>query len=345
MPYPPNPPLTSQLEHVAADRDYLFPRFPRFQSSSASSSSFPHIHQHEEESRPALTDGYSLDESVNSRLTNGLLVPRQGSALSTQQNTEQSRSPTMSLRLPSKKPPPLVMDLNLRNGSQGLNDSKQIPKTPGNKITSFFGWKSAGSPGAESSSTEISDSAYSPVHSPMAGSTAPPTYMSIFPPLDSHSPSQVPKMSNRSQTVPIFSDLSSRVLELENELREVSSELAGSIRREMELEDMVDRLQLAPNLRSDTNSCTSDYFSDSGHNSVKSHPGDAGNVRSEDIERVKRASEQERALLKAELSQRWQEERSRRQVVESHVQILESQVQQVCICVLCGPVALLTSFA
>lgn len=38
-------------------------------------------------------------------------------------------------------------------------------------------------------------------------------------------------------------DMQSQVNDLEEELKEVSVELAGSIRRELELEDMVDRLQ------------------------------------------------------------------------------------------------------
>jgi hypothetical protein len=112
----------------------------------------------------------------------------------------------------------------------------------------------------------------------------------------------------------------------------------------MELEDMVERLQLGSSLRSDTNDRTSDYFSDSGSNSVNSQPSDSGSGRIEDIEKVKRASEQERAQLKVEFSQRWQEERTRRVAFESHVQLLESQVQQVCIYLLFALVASLTPF-
>jgi hypothetical protein len=122
-------------------------------------------------------------------------------------------------------------------------------------------------------------------------------------------------------------DLNSKVGQLENELREISSELAGSIRREMELEDLVDRLQIDAGAAADANRRTSDYFSDSGTSSVK-YPLDSG-TRVEDIEKVKRIAEQERAQLKVDLSQKWQEERSRRQAFESHVQLLEGQVQQV----------------
>lgn len=119
--------------------------------------------------------------------------------------------------------------------------------------------------------------------------------------------------------------LSSKIAELESELREISCELAGSIRREMELEDLVERLQTE--VPTDSNRRTSDYFSDSGTSSVRYGSDSASRV--EDIEKIKRAAEQERAQLKVQLSQKWQEERAQRTASESHVQILENQVQQV----------------
>lgn len=115
----------------------------------------------------------------------------------------------------------------------------------------------------------------------------------------------------------------SKMADIENELREISSELAGSIRREMDLEDLVERLQSEG---PDANRRTSDYFSDSGTSSVR-YASESG--KNEDIEKIRRAGEQERAQLKVELSQKLQEERSKRVASESHVQILESQVQQV----------------
>lgn len=120
-------------------------------------------------------------------------------------------------------------------------------------------------------------------------------------------------------------DLNLKINQLENELREISSELAGSIRREMDLEDLVERLQ--SEIGTDSNRRTSDYFSDSGAGSVKYGPNSGG--QPEDIEKIRRAADQERAQLKVELSQKWQEERSRRAAFESHVQLLEGQVQQV----------------
>lgn len=124
--------------------------------------------------------------------------------------------------------------------------------------------------------------------------------------------------------------LDSKLSELENELREISSELAGSIRREMELEDLVERFQSDLPLDT-TNRRTSDYFSDSGTSSIR-YANDAN--RGEDLEKFRRNAEQERAQLKVELSQKWQEERSKRLATESHIQILENQVNQVSLLVL-----------
>lgn len=136
-------------------------------------------------------------------------------------------------------------------------------------------------------------------------------------------------MPSLAPPISVSPDLNTKLGQLESELREISSELAGSIRREMELEDLVDRYQIDASAAADANRRTSDYFSDSGTSSVKYPLSDNG-ARAEDIEKIKRTAEQERAQLKVDLSQKWQEERSRRQAFESHVQLLEGQVQQVC---------------
>lgn len=116
----------------------------------------------------------------------------------------------------------------------------------------------------------------------------------------------------------------SKFADLENELREISSELAGSIRREMELEDLIERFQSEG---PEFNRRTSDYFSDSGTSSVRI-TSDVSRME-EDMGKIRRAAEQERAQLKVQLSQKLQEERLKRTTSESHVQILENQVQQV----------------
>ncbi|CAG8216166.1 unnamed protein product [Penicillium olsonii] len=239
------------------------------------------------------------------------------------------RATSMALHPPLNRPPPLHIDVDHRSVSMsmGAGDPRQ-PKTPGKKISSFFGWKAANnnhntatSPGGESSSTEISDSGRSVMPSPM-----PPLANVPFksPPYDTKTNGYGGSRRTPSTGSSILKEniYASKMADIENELRDISAELAGSIRREMDLEDLVERLQSEG---PDANRRTSDYFSDSGTSSVR-YASDAG--KSEDIEKIRRAGEQERAQLKVELSQKLQEERSKRLASESHVQILESQVQQ-----------------
>jgi len=235
----------------------------------------------------------------------------------------QRRATSMALHPSLGRPPPLHIDIDQR--SMSMSSDPRQPKTPGNKISSFFGWKgntghTVTSPGGESSSTEISDSGgRSPMPSPM-----PPLHnVPIKPPSPYNTktpgrlPARTPSLASAHDSI-----FASKMADLENELREISSELAGSIRREMELEDLIERLQQEG---PDANRRTSDYFSDSGTSSVRYAP----EIRAEDIEKIKRAAEQERAQLKVDLSRKLQEERMQRTASESHVQILENQVQQV----------------
>ncbi|KAK2596176.1 hypothetical protein QQS21_006381 [Conoideocrella luteorostrata] len=113
--------------------------------------------------------------------------------------------------------------------------------------------------------------------------------------------------------------------EMEDELKAISSELAASIRREMDLEDLVDRLQeqvsnpQAPSKRS------SDYFSDSGYSSAKVSEYDQSR---EEIEKIQRRSEQEKASIRLELSNKLQDERSRRKVLDQQIKDLAEKASQ-----------------
>ena len=127
--------------------------------------------------------------------------------------------------------------------------------------------------------------------------------------------------------------------ELEEELREISSELATSIRREMELEDLVDRLQLEAQQGPDLGRRTSDYFSDSGSGSVRYPLSDNGMGKGEDIAKQRRISDQEKAQFKLNMSQKLQEERDKRKILEAHIQQLGTQVQNVC----CPSISMLLS--
>jgi hypothetical protein len=235
------------------------------------------------------------------------------------------------MALMSSRPPPLRMDSFPRSSPQNASEPKK-PQTPGSKIGSFFGWKQTSSPGTESLVTEVSDNGRSPLPSPLVTSPQTSTYSSRSnPPSIDEGKSNGVIAQGRSFGGPLQhqksdSELSAKVGQLEGELREISSELAGSIRREMELEDLVEKLQLEVSQGSDASNRTSDYFSDSGIGSLRVVSD--GRNKNDDIEKIKRDSEQQRAQLKIDLSLKWQNERSRRKELESHVQLLEEQVSR-----------------
>ena len=116
------------------------------------------------------------------------------------------------------------------------------------------------------------------------------------------------------------------VKELERELSQVSSELAESIRREMDLEDEVERLKLeVPAAGSEQGRRSSDYFSDSGASSTR-YPIMDPDGRMADLERSLRKVEQEKASIKNEMASRLQAELSRRRDLEQMVQKMEEQM-------------------
>ncbi|KOS16659.1 hypothetical protein ESCO_004723 [Escovopsis weberi] len=114
--------------------------------------------------------------------------------------------------------------------------------------------------------------------------------------------------------------------DMEDELKAISSELAASIRREMDLEDLVDRLQEqisnapAPNKRS------SDYFSDSGYSSTKLSDVDQGR---EEIDKIRRRSEQEKASIRLELVNKLQDERAKRKDLNRKIKELAEKASHV----------------
>lgn len=113
---------------------------------------------------------------------------------------------------------------------------------------------------------------------------------------------------------------------MEDELKAISAELASSIRREIDLEDLVDRLQTERDNPSDSNRRTSDYFSDSGYSSAKVSDYDQSR---EELEKVQRRAEQEKAQVRIELTNKLQEERSRRQQLDTQIQELSVRASQI----------------
>ncbi|CAK7241461.1 MAG: hypothetical protein STHCBS139747_002923 [Sporothrix thermara] len=116
--------------------------------------------------------------------------------------------------------------------------------------------------------------------------------------------------------------LSLQVEEMEDELKAISAELAGSIRREMDLEDLVDRLQSEINNPQPPGKRTSDYFSDSG--AMSSRFGDYDAAK-EEIAQVQRRAEQEKAQIRLELTEKLNDERTRRRVLDQQIKELNER--------------------
>ncbi|KAI9804360.1 MAG: hypothetical protein M1833_007167 [Piccolia ochrophora] len=242
------------------------------------------------------------------------------------------RAETMTLY--SSRPPnlPLHVDPYAQQHTDPLNEpsiSKSNP--PGSKLTSFFGWKTS-SPGAASSNTSYSDKMPSPgvsLHSPKSSPQSSSPSNRSMPATIDVAKANASLNNDGVITRPSIPSIPDNVDEMEQELREISSELASSIRREMDLEDLVDRMQSeAINPSTGPNRRTSDYFSDSGTSSVRYPLGDA-EAKEIELEKSQRKTEQEKAQLRLDLAQRVQEERLRRKALEEIVHKLEEQVQNV----------------
>ena len=218
---------------------------------------------------------------------------------------------------------------DLTETPESANPSK--PKSPAARTNfgAFFGWNSSKPQnGAESPTTSFSESpGVSPrfpkrststtaktkpagLDIPSANAFAQPSYFNV---------PGTPLLSSSPQ-------MNAHVEELERELREVSSELASSIRRELDLEDEVERWKSeSSSVMADSNRRTSDYYSDSGTSSVRFPIGDPEG-KLEEVETLRRKAEQERAQLKVHMAERLQEELRRRRDLEEQVQQLEETV-------------------
>ncbi|KAL9055206.1 MAG: hypothetical protein Q9162_003699 [Coniocarpon cinnabarinum] len=147
---------------------------------------------------------------------------------------------------------------------------------------------------------------------------------------DNYFGSELDTYSQRSSSPNPYAvkEVTTNVTELLKELQVVSAELAGSIRREMELEDEIDRIQVdMPNAPiSELTRRTSDYYSDSGASSAKLPPADP-DLKLQGLEKMRRKAEQEKAQLRIDMAQKVQEDLNQRRALEMHVSTLEEQLQ------------------
>lgn len=214
------------------------------------------------------------------------------------------------------------------------HDYSGMPNTPSSqprKLSSFFGWnKKQQTPGADSPSTTFSNQSFSQPVSPMpmplgaSGHGQKPAALDIPKANAAASMSYFPP----TPSLPTPPLTSNHMVDLERELREISAELANSIKREMELEDQIEVLQAeAPTSQGlEAGRRTSDYYSDSGAGSVRYPTGDSDG-KIEQLERLRRAAEQEKASMKQEMSERLQDALKQRREAEERSQTLHERLQ------------------
>ncbi|KAM0258403.1 hypothetical protein ACHAQJ_003880 [Trichoderma viride] len=214
------------------------------------------------------------------------------------------------------------------DGSPKLN--KPLPRSPGatSPLASLFGW--GNSPSVTDLSSLPSPSPLSPNAKASANDNRRSTnsLSSTYTKTNAATTLAQQRESFFSTHSPHLSQNTTLVDEMEEELRAISSELAASIRREIDLEDLSDRLQeqINNNPQVSGSKRTSDYFSDSGLSTAKLSEADQGR---DEIERVQRKSEQERASLRLELTSKLQEEREKRKELDQKIRQLQERASEV----------------
>ncbi|KAK7969614.1 Intracellular protein transport-like protein [Apiospora saccharicola] len=283
----------------------------------------------------SVLDGYESDSSRHSNYNQNPVTPERNMSLFVNRKPP---PPHLALNQtnpeahPATTPPPT----NSNHGVTSPNTDKPLPKSPGSrssKLGTYFGW----------SSPSPSTTEFSPLPSPYAPHKS-ITYTDASP-VTTIRPSsllEAPKGSSASSrassreycesylaTPPnILPSHPAEIKEMEEELKAISAELASSIRREMDLEDLVDRLQSErDNLTtSSNNKRTSDYFSDSGYSSTKYSDYDQSR---EEVDKIQRKAEQEMAQVRLELTNKLQDERSMRQQLDDQIKDLSHRASQI----------------
>lgn len=212
------------------------------------------------------------------------------------------------------------------------NLNKPLPKSPASsKLSTFFGWATSPSP---STATDFDDKNFSPLPSPSSPTRTTTAVTESYETPVSDKPRN---FSNATEQSPIRyceaylqtpSDSAAslgQLEEMEDELKAISAELAASIRREIDLEDLVERLQEQVNNSQAPGKRTSDYYSDSGYSSAKFSDYDQAK---EEISQIQRRAEQERAQLRLELTGKLQDERTKRRLLDQQVQELSRRASE-----------------
>ncbi|KAK4085350.1 uncharacterized protein Triagg1_340 [Trichoderma aggressivum f. europaeum] len=216
------------------------------------------------------------------------------------------------------------------DGSPKLN--KPLPRSPGatSPLASIFGWGNP-SPSVTDFSSLPSPSPLSPTAKGSANDNRRST--NSISSRRHTKPNATTTLAQQRESFfsthsPHISQNTALVDEMEEELKAISSELAASIRREIDLEDLADRLQEQINSGPQPagSKRTSDYFSDSGHSTAKLGEFELGR---DELEKVQRRSEQEKASLRLELTSKLQEEREKRKDLDQKIRQLQERASEV----------------
>ncbi|KXT10835.1 hypothetical protein AC579_1951 [Pseudocercospora musae] len=250
------------------------------------------------------------------------------------------KTPTMTLQ--SDGASRRLTDEELESAGSGESEPTR-PKSPGSGggVSRFFGWTGSqkSADGASSPTTTFSERSLSPIPSPGLIKTLPLEMNGkrlsarLTPPgLDVQKANGNAAYFDNPDTPLLIGSHGSEthVQELERELSHISQELATSIRREMELEDELDRIRAEIPMHippSEMGRRSSDYFSDSGASSTKFPITDV-DAKLEQMDKQVRHVEQEKARLTMEMASKLQTELSRRRDLEQLVQDLEDQLEK-----------------
>ncbi|KAF5021843.1 hypothetical protein F66182_6136 [Fusarium sp. NRRL 66182] len=205
--------------------------------------------------------------------------------------------------------------------------NKPLPKSPSQNspFASLFNWAA---PSPSPSATEFSSTS-SPISPSKHGAANDTPYSTVSNPYsdiykDSSSVTDILRYRESYSSVS-QSPTYAQIDEMEDELKAISAELASSIRREIDLEDLVDRLQEQIN-NPQNGKRSSDYYSDSGYSSAKMSEVEPSR---DELDRIQRKSEQEKASIRLELTNKLQDERGRRKALDQQIKELAEKASQV----------------
>lgn len=299
------------------------------------------------------TDEEDAEVAVFDSISNYTATTFDDSALYLQENTANPQSIEASTNPTTTRahPPPLNLralhgpqlpaisatSSSPRSPTQTAQLNKPLPRPPGSpsRSNNSFNWTALPSPSSGPTELSFNDPACTPRtaaltdESPASATLGSHTFIHEYPKsadrLDHFNAAPTTSDLHPSSLSALSVPASVQIEEMEDELKGISSELAASIRREMDLEDLVERLQ-AERDNFQPGKRTSDYFSDSGVSSVKFSEYDQSR---EDIERIQRKAEQEMAQLRLDLTTKLQDERVRRMALDQQIQELSQKAASI----------------